>query len=66
MSTERWIQPDELRAHLDEALESFSTDAIRQLLTEIEWELATRPWTTCGLFVSGADGATRPFAANDN
>ncbi|KJC59878.1 hypothetical protein UP10_14345 [Bradyrhizobium sp. LTSPM299] len=60
------IQPDELRAHLNETLESFSTEEIRQLMAEIERELATRPRTACGLFMSGADGATRPSAANDD
>jgi hypothetical protein len=66
MSTERTIQPNELRAQMDEALESFSVDEIRQLIAEIEWELATRSQTACGLFMSNARGAAQPIAANDD
>jgi hypothetical protein len=66
MSNECTIQPDELRVKLDAALDIFSTDEIRQLLAEIERELSTPPRTACGLFVSGADHATRPLAANDD
>jgi hypothetical protein len=51
---------------LTEVLESYSIDEIQQLMAEIERELATRPRTACGLFMSGADGATRPLAANDD
>ena len=66
MSNEFAIQPDELQSRLDEALESFSADEIRQLMAEIEWELATRPRTPLGLYMSNARGTTRPSAANDS
>lgn len=59
-------KPDELRVRLDEALESFSADEIRQMMAEIELDSATRPRTACGLFTSNAHGATRPSAADDN
>jgi hypothetical protein len=66
MSNECIMQTDELRVHLDGTLDIFSTDEIRQLMAEIEWKLATRPRSACGLFTSNAPGATRPFVANDN